>query len=248
MVKRIAFLTLLFWLLPVVGRCQVSDVRTEYGGLLPSRGASVMVKGTSLSGGVTETAVDIANLPRDLGGVTVDINGVQCGLRYVSNDIIRLVVPDEVPFVTPVRLRPNVLTVRNAIGQVWTRRVYLNDTSPWLLPALATEYPVGVSVSDLGWSSVVNGKIAVKGQTRVQLWATGARSFYPADWVSYGIWVIDASDNVYYVPAWVVKSGLVEGVDFVTFDVPIEWAGLGPCRLLLQTPSAFSNEVKVTFE
>lgn len=246
--KRIIFIAFLFWMLPVVGRCQVASVMTEYGDLLPSRGSVAVVKGANLSNGITETAVNIVELPRSLGGVTVDINGVQCGLRYVSDGIIRLVVPDEVPFIPPVRLRPNLLTVRNSAGQVWQRRVYLNDTSPWLLPNRDTQWPVGITMSDVGYASIINGKITVKGETRVQLWATGARSFYPADWVAYAVWVIDADDNVYSVPAVVNKFALVEGIDIVTFDMPIEWAGLGECRILLQTPSAFSNEMNVTIE
>lgn len=246
--KRIIFITILLFLLPVVGRCQVASVLTEYGDLLPSRGAYTVVKGTNLSNGLTETAVSIADLPRDLAGVTVDINGVQCGLRYVTDTEIRMVVPDEVPFVTPVRLRPNVLTVRNSAGQVWTRRVYLNDTSPWLLPNKATQWPVGVAVSQAGFANILNGVIEVKGETRVQLFATGARSFYPADWVSYYVYIIDSNENVYEIPAAVSKGVILEGLDFVTFDIPVELARLGTCRLLLRTPSAFSNEVEVTIQ
>lgn len=246
--KRVLFLAFLFWLLPLVGRGQAASVMAEYGQSLPSRGAFTVVRGTNLSNGLTETAVNLAELPRSLAGVTVDINGVQCGLRYVTDTEIRLVIPDEVPFVTPVRLRPNVLTVRNSAGQVWQRRVYLNDTSPWLLPNRDTEWPVGIIQNGDGYLTITDGQISVKGATRVQIWATGARSFYPADWVSYAIWVIDEGGNAYSTPAVVSPSGLVEGIDVVTFDVPPEWTGLGKCRLLLQTPSAFSNEMEVTIQ
>lgn len=244
--KRIIFI--LFLLLPITAFGQISGVSTEYGNLLPSRGAFTVVKGVNLAS-ATELAVDVSNLPTDLGGVRVEIDGVACRLRYVSPDIIRMVIPDEVPFIPPVRLRPNNLTIKTTAGAVlWTRRVYLNDTSPWLLPNKATEWPVGMSFNQAtGVASIIDGVISVKGETRVTLWATGARSFYPADWVYYYVYVIDAGDNVYELPASVDKFTLIEGVDVVVFDVPAEWTGLGECRLLLRTPSAFSQEVRVTF-
>lgn len=237
------------WLLPLTAFGQIGNIRTEYGDMLPSRGAFSVIYGQNLSNGLTEMAVDVAHLPTDLGGVTVDINGVKCGLRYVSPDIIRFVVADETPFAPPVRLRPNILTVRNSAGQVWWSRVFLNDTSPWLLPENHTEWPVGIQFSQSGGLQPVRGGAIYTSLTesvRVQLWATGARSFYPADWVSYYVYLIDAQDNIYALPALVHKFESVQGVDIVTFDVPPEYANLGEVRLILQTPSAFSQEVKVT--
>lgn len=245
---KAVFLLISLCVLSLTAFGQISAVMTEYGDLLPSRGAFVVVKGTGLAP-ATELAVDVSNLPTDLGGVRVEIDGVACRLRYVSPDVIRLVIPDEVPFIPPVRLRPNNLTIKTTTGAVlWTRRVYLNDTSPWLLPNKATQWPVGMSFNQAsGVSSIVDGAISVKGETRVTLWATGARSFYPADWVYYYVYVIDGRDNVYELPASVSRFALIDGVDVVVFDVPAEWAGMGECRLLLRTPSAFSQEVKVTF-
>ena len=241
--KRILFIAILLYLLPVVGRCQIAGVMTEYGEMLPSRGSFAIVKGTNLAP-ATELAVDVVNLPRSLGGVVVEIDGVQCGLRYVSHDTIRLVIPDEVPFIPPVRLRPNTLTIKTIAGAtLWSRRVYLNDTSPWLIPNKATQWPVGIQFSASGYSGVIDG--VIEPGARVQLWATGARSFYPADWVSYAVWIIDRDWNVYSTSATVSRFTLIEGMDLVTFDVPAEWTGLGECRLLLQTPSAFSQEVEV---
>lgn len=244
--KRVLFLALLFWLLPVVGRCQIASVMTEYGELLPSRGALSVIRGANLAT-VTEQAVDLANLPTDLGGVRVDVNGVLCGLRFVSPDTVRLVIPDEAPFFPPVRLRPNVITVRNADGQVWWRRVYLNDTSPWLLTQRGSEHPVGITHSLAnGLQTTLNGIVNVAGDTRVQIWATGARSFYQGDWVFYYVYLIDSGENVYELPARVSKSLVVEGMDYVTFDIPAAYTNMGPCRLLLRTPSAFSQEVQIT--
>lgn len=244
--KRTIFITFILCLIPIAGRCQVSAVMSEYGDMLPSRGSFAVIKGRNFTS-LSELTVDVSDLPTDLAGVRVDINGVPCGLRYVAPDTIRFVIPDSTPFIPPSRVRPNILTVHAASGFNYLYRLYINDSSPWLLPELNTEFPVGVQYSvSAGMGPIKAGVIHVGEGVRVQLWATGARSFYPIDWVYYYIYLTKADGETFEIPAWVEKLQAVAGVDVVTFDLPADYAGFGECRLLFRAPSAFSQEVKVT--
>lgn len=246
--RRVLFIALMLWLVPVVGNCQVSLVTAEYGDQYPARGSWAVIHGRGFTS-YTETMIDPTDLPESLAGLTVDINGHACGIRYASPEKIIIAIPDHVPFTPPGRFRPNILTVRSAAGYLYRYRLFINDSAPWFLPYGTNGQPIVVTYSaDLGFRQVTDGAIQTSATqtTRVTLWATGARSFWPLDWLSYHVYLILPDDNMIDLPAWVSASPLIQGVDYVTFDIHPEHANLGPVRVQLKTPSNASNVIKLT--
>lgn len=246
--RRIAFLALVLWLVPVVGNCQVSLVTAEYGMDMPARGGRAVIYGRGFTS-YAETAFDIVDLPESLAGLTVDINGVACGIRYASPEKIIILIPDHVPFAPPGRVRPNLLTVRSAAGYLYRYRLFINDSAPWFLSYGTSGQPIVMTFApDLGFRQVIDGAIQTSATetTRVQIWATGARSFYPLDWLSYHVYLILPNDNIIDLPAWVTPANVIAGVEYVSFNIPPDLANLGPVRLQFKTPSNASNIINLT--
>ena len=237
-------------LLSVSGLAQVTSVKHEYLDSLPSRGAAAIIEGSNFTDGWSDQADDILLLPENIRGVTVTIDGAPCRLRGVSPTRIAFVIAYDTPAIEPVRLKWNRLEVRNsATGAVFPFRVYINDTSPWLIQ-MADGYVAGLVQTGSGFAMIVNGVIPVTpGGARVMLWGTGVFSNFRPEWQIYYIILIDEEFNYYEIPGVTLSRGtMVYGWDNVIFDispaVAAQFAGK-TLDLVLQTPSAFSQSVKV---
>ncbi len=244
-----ALIVILFSLITTPVLAQVTSVKHEYLDSLPSRGATAIIEGSNFTDGWSDQADDILMLPENIRGVTVTIDGVPCKLRGVSPTRIAFVIAYNTPAIEPVRLKWNRLEVRNsATGAVFPFRVYINDTSPWLIQ-MSDGYVAGLVQTGGGFSMIVNGVIPVVGSARVMLWGTGVFSNFRPEWQLYYIILIDEEFNYYEIPGVTLSRGtMVYGWDNVIFDispaVAAQFAGK-TVDLVLQTPSAFSQSVKV---
>lgn len=246
---RIIFILML---LSVSGLAQVTSVRHEYLDSLPSRGAATIIEGENFTDGWSDQADDILMLPENIRGVTVTIDGVACKIRGVSPTRITVVMPYDAPVIQPVRLKWNRLEVRNSgTGAVWPYRLYLNDTSPWLIK-MVDGYPAGLTMNENGFAMIVNGVIPASGGARVMMWGTGIYSNLRPEWQLYYIILIDEDYNFIEIPGVTLSRGtMVYGWDNVIFDIsPALGATLAgkTFDLVLQTPTAFSPSVKVTIK
>lgn len=249
---RSLIITVFVILMSVTGWGQVTNVRHEYLDSLPSRGAAAIIEGANFTDGWSDQAADILMLPENIRGVTVTIDGVACKLRGVSPTRITFVVAYDAPVIQPVRLKWNRLEVRNSgTGVVWPYRMYLNDTSPWLIK-MVDGYPAGLTMNGNGFAMIVNGVIPASGGARVMMWGTGVYSNLRPEWQLYYIILLDEDYNFYEIPGVSLSRGtMVYGWDNVIFDISSELGAMLAGKsldLILQTPSAFSPSVKVTIK
>lgn len=246
---RLPFAIVLMLLLASSTAAQVRGISHAYGDGPASRGAIAAVIGERLA---TETATtpDPFNWPLSLGGVSVSIDGLPCRLRSVSPTRIEFLVPDEVPFSRYTLTRfgwwisPQVLRVSGVMAYEY--RFHLTDSAPWW--ELFNGAPLGVVMSYTGPVDLVrDGVIPHIPNTSVQLRASGCRSFRSPELVFYRVWFyVPGSDEIDEVDATVSRDVLLPGVDLVKFAPKPEWKGKTGL-LFLQTPSAFSIGVEVTF-
>lgn len=242
-------LLLLFTLLTAPAAAQVYDIAHAYGPGPVSRGAIALVRGANLAT-ATATAQDWVNLPTELGGASVTIDGLPCRLMMVGPTAIMLVVPDEVPQSQYVKLRfgwyisPQVLRVKAKMS--FEYKFHLTDTAPWW--NVVNGYPLGLVVGAGGMVQVVErGVIPVIAGSTVRLHASGARSFRSPENVFYKVLLYTEAGELLEVEARIEKDPVLPGIDLVLFSPPAEWAGLKGW-IYLQTPSNFSEGVAAGFK
>lgn len=228
---------------------QIHEISHGYGPGPASRGSIAIVRGANFATS-TAQAQDWVNLPTELGGASVTIDGLPCKLMMASPTSIMLVVPDEVAQSIYVKLRwgwdisPQVLRVKAAMSHEY--KFHLTDTAPWW--QTVNGWPVGVVVGGGGAVAVVErGVIPVVAGTVVRLHASGARSFRAPENVFYKVLFFTQAGDLLEIEARVEKEPVLAGIDLVLFSPPAEWAGLRGW-LYLQTPSNFSEGVGVEFK
>lgn len=245
--RSFLFAAILLTILPLLAFSQMRYISHSYGDGPVSRGSIAVIHGVNLAGNVA-VAQDPFNVPTELAGVSASIDGILCKLLYVSPDLIRFVVPDEVPPSTYRLTRfgwwisPQVLRVTGFMTHEY--RFHLTDTAPWWMTINGNV--VGIIMSYTGPVDVVqNGVIPILPNTSVQLRASGCRSFRAPELVFYRVWFY-VDEQFFEVEASVTKDVLLPGVDLVKFAPMPEWAGRRGL-LFLQTPSNFSHPVEVEF-
>lgn len=192
-------------------------------------GSLAKIEGASF---VEEGAPNVLSgeLPTELAGVRVFLDGQPCGLRTVVRGRIIFEVP------TISRFGWHRLLVTSPLGKHWAF-VRIAPVAPGIFTN-PDGTPLGEAVSGQRVMPFVSGPILNR-ETRVNFWGSGFR---------YGAVTAFVGDEGMPVAAQVTPHFLFAGVDYVTFDLPPQVEGC--VRVIFAAESAdvygyqwFSNEV-----
>jgi len=198
--------------------------------------------------GVESVKAEIKPLPKELGGVRVAVNGIECPLFYVSNS--------QINFQMPAALQPGIYEVRVTAGSsVQTGAVSVMSAAPGLYTFFNTGSPPQGAVLNEDGVTVNSESTPERRGRLVSLFGTGPGRFTQA--VADGApapltpLIRTVTDPVVYiagVPAQVEFSGLTPtavGVRQINVRIPDFTFIRGRVPVVVFVDGVDSNEVSI---
>jgi uncharacterized protein (TIGR03437 family) len=196
--------------------------------------------GVNLAGSTASATLDLSGqLPTQLAGTSVEVNGEATSLLYVSSSQINFVVPADAATGTA-----NVLVRNTSTGATQSATIEVQSTAPAVFSADGTGKGPGAILNAVTYATAPflteTPEIAGSDQrTILAVYATGIR--YAAN---VGASVTDASGNTYNLT--VVFAGPAPGyfgLDQVNIVLPPDLDGTGVVSLFLTADGSTSNVV-----
>lgn len=201
--------------------------------------------GSGLAPSIASAVLDASgNLPSELAGTTVEIDGKLASLIYVSPSQINLVIPEDAALGTA-----DVL-VRGSMGSTQRGSVLIAETAPALFSLDASGKGAGailnaVTFTPAPFLAETSAMAGSDKRTRLAVYATGIRYAGNPTHDANGqvtVQANDASGNSYQVEYAGAAPGFF-GLDQLNIVLPPEMDGAGIVSLFVTTSEGTSNTV-----